>query len=82
MTVRSEGEAMGHQMELFAKSSGKRTATGIATSKVTVSSHQGGNEDLFPQILHLHVPDGATVADVTFGQGVFWKKRWTGRVIA
>ena len=26
-----------------------------------------------PSCLALHVPDGATIADVTFGQGVFWR---------
>jgi hypothetical protein len=39
-----------------------------------LSAHAGGNADLFPQVLALHVPVGATVADVTYGQGVFWKK--------
>lgn len=51
----------------------KRTAGGVATSRVTVTAHVAGNADVFPQILALHVPDGATVADVTYGKGVFWR---------
>jgi hypothetical protein len=39
-----------------------------------LSAHIGGNADIFPQILNLHVPKGAKVADVTWGLGVFWKK--------
>lgn len=59
--------------------SAKRVAGGEATSDLTFSAFVGNNEDLFPSILRLHVPDGATVADVTFGQGVFWKKVPSGR---
>ncbi len=47
---------------------------GIATSHVIQSAHMGGNEDVFPSILELHVPIGSIVADVTWGKGVFWKK--------
>jgi tRNA G10 N-methylase Trm11 len=52
----------------------KRVAGGVATSDVTVSAHVGGNADVFPCILDLHVPLGSTVADVTYGKGVFWKR--------
>jgi len=41
---------------------------------VLVSAHVGGNADIFPRILELHVPKGSKVADITWGQGVFWKK--------
>ena len=47
---------------------------GIATSDVTLSAHVAGNADVFAQILRLHVPEGSTVADVTWGKGVFWQK--------
>jgi hypothetical protein len=46
---------------------------GIATSDVIQSAHVAGNEEVFPQILQLHVPKGSIVADVTWGKGVFWK---------
>lgn len=38
-----------------------------------LSAHVGGNAEVFPQVLALHVPEGATVADVTYGSGVFWR---------
>ena len=33
----------------------------------------GSNEDLFPRVLGLYVTPGSNVADVTYGQGVFWR---------
>ncbi len=52
----------------------RRVQGGEASSDVLVSAHIGGNAELFPRILALHVPKGAKVADITWGQGVFWKK--------
>ena len=52
----------------------KRTQGGEASSDVLVSAHVGGNAEIFPHILALHVPKGSKVADITWGQGVFWKK--------
>lgn len=57
----------------------KRVQGGTATADVVLSAHLGGNAALFPQILALHVPDGAIIADVTFGQGVFWRDVAPGR---
>lgn len=51
----------------------KRTQGGVATSNVVMSAYVSGNADVFPQILELHVPEGSTIADVTYGSGVFWK---------
>lgn len=51
----------------------KRKAGGVATSDILLTAHVGGNADLFPKILDLHVPDGAIIADVTYGKGVFWR---------
>jgi hypothetical protein len=51
----------------------RRVAGGIATTDLVFSAQIGENADLFRQILELHVPTGATIADVTFGQGTFWK---------
>lgn len=39
-----------------------------------LTAHVGTNADLLPHILGLHVPEGSTVADVTFGKGVFWRQ--------
>lgn len=51
----------------------KRVAGGISTSDVVLSAHIGGNAEVFPQILDLHVPVGTKIADVTYGKGVFWR---------
>lgn len=51
-----------------------RVARGIATNELIFSASTGTNDDVFPSILKLYVPAGARVADITFGQGVFWKK--------
>ncbi len=51
-----------------------RVQGGEATTEVVMSAHVGGNADLFPDILRLHVPFGSRIADVTWGKGVFWKK--------
>lgn len=57
-----------------AKGGKKRVQGGVSTSDVITSAHVGGNADVFPQILELHVPQGSIVADVTWGKGVFWQK--------
>ncbi len=51
-----------------------RVARGIATNELVHSAHMGTNDEVFPQILDLYVPASSTVADVTFGTGVFWKR--------
>ena len=51
----------------------RRVAGGVPTTDLVFSAQVGDNADLFARILHLHVPKGATIADVTFGQGTFWK---------
>lgn len=35
---------------------------------------QGTNEELFPQVLGLYVTTGSVVADITYGNGVFWNR--------
>jgi hypothetical protein len=57
----------------------KRVQGGVATADVVLSAHAGRNAELFPRILALHVPPGATIADVTYGQGVFWQQVPPGR---
>ncbi len=52
----------------------KRVAGGVPSTDLTFSAYVGGNAELFPAILRLHVPKGSTIADVTFGKGTFWKK--------
>ncbi len=51
----------------------RRIQGGICTSDVVLSAHAADNSKVFPQVLRLHVPKGSTVADVTYGSGIFWK---------
>ncbi len=50
-----------------------RIARGVATNELIFSAYQATNDDVFPYILKLYVPEGSLVADVTYGRGVFWK---------
>jgi DNA modification methylase len=66
--------ALKEQLHLYGRtSSTRKPPDGKTTSDLIVSAHVGSNEDLFPQILKLHVPPGSAIADVTFGKGIFWK---------
>lgn len=51
----------------------RKAPSGIATNDLVFSSHLGQNSELFPHILSLYVKPGSTIADVTFGNGAFWK---------
>ena len=51
----------------------RKSPNGIATNDLVFSAHVGTNDNLFPHILSLYVAPGSTVADVTYGKGVFWK---------
>ena len=46
---------------------------GHATNDLILSAYADGNDKVFPRILSLYVPPGSTVADVTYGKGVFWR---------
>ena len=52
----------------------RKSPAGAPTSDVIVSAHVGSNEHVFPRVLDLHVPPGSTIADVTYGKGIFWKR--------
>lgn len=51
-----------------------RVARGVATNDLVFSAHVGTNEEVFPHVLSLYVPEGSCIADVTYGRGVFWKR--------
>ena len=64
-------KTLGHQWSgMKAK---RKSPAGRATTDLVLTAYMGDNSEVFPQILRLHVPRGARVADVTFGKGVFWK---------
>lgn len=54
------------------RESKRKSPDGVATTDVVLSAYVATNSEVFPRILALHVPEGATVADVTYGKGVFW----------
>ena len=47
---------------------------GSPSNDLVLSAYSAANEDVFPKILDLYVAPGSTVADVTYGKGVFWNK--------
>ena len=51
----------------------RRVQNGEPTNDLVFSASVGGNDDVFPQILSLYVAPGSTIADVTYGLGVFWR---------
>jgi hypothetical protein len=51
----------------------RKSPAGISTNDLVFSARVGSNEELFPVVLGLYVPHGSTVADVTYGRGVFWR---------
>ncbi|MFA7235695.1 MAG: DNA methyltransferase [Phycisphaeraceae bacterium] len=59
----------------------RRVQGGKATTDVLLSAHVGGNSELFPKILDLHVPVGSVIADVTYGSGVFWRNIPKGKYV-
>ena len=72
-----EEPSVGEQLELYpvpARPGKRKSPEGITTSKLVFSAYVGLNEDVFPAVLELHVPPGSVVADVTYGNGIFWKK--------
>jgi hypothetical protein len=60
-------------VQLPQRKTGRRVRNGNPSNELVFSAMQGSNDELFPQILSLYVTPGSTVADITYGQGVFWK---------
>lgn len=50
------------------------TVTIESTSYPILTAIIGNNSDMMENIFKIHVKEKSTVADVTFGRGVFWKK--------
>ena len=51
----------------------RKSPAGVATNDLTFSCYVGSNDVVFPTVLSLYVARGSTVADVTYGKGVFWR---------
>ncbi len=50
-----------------------RINKGLPTNDLIHTAYQHSNDIVFPLVLKLYIPEGAKVADVTYGKGVFWK---------
>ena len=59
---------------LVAPKKKRKSPDGIPTNELIFSAYQGTNDEIFPKILDLYVAQGSIVADVTYGQGVFWRR--------
>lgn len=70
--------AQGTQLTLGDESTPPRAKrvvrNGSPSNDLVLSAYSAANEDVFPKILHLYVSPGSTVADVTYGKGVFWNR--------
>lgn len=42
--------------------------------ELILSAYVARNSEVFPKVLDLHVEKGSSIADVTYGKGVFWKQ--------
>ncbi len=51
----------------------RKSPAGKPTNELVFTAHRGTNADVFPHVLSLYVPRGGRVADVTYGNGVFWQ---------
>jgi len=56
------------------KRSKRKSPAGKPTNELVFTAYQGTNDVIFPYVLSLYVAPGSTVADVTYGKGVFWKR--------
>ncbi len=52
---------------------------GMPTNDLVFSAHVAGNDMVFPEVLSLYVAPESVVADVTYGEGVFWRNVPTDR---
>jgi len=52
----------------------RQSPRGRSTNELVFTAYQGTNDAIFPHVLSLYVQPGSTVADVTYGRGIFWKK--------
>jgi len=52
----------------------RKSPAGLPTNDLILSACFGTNDLVFPYVMSLYVPIGSRVADVTFGNGVFWRR--------
>ncbi len=75
MTLLTNREDPGKEPEGLPPGKQKRAVSnGEPSTDLVLSAYEGSNESLFPKILALYVSPGSTIADITYGKGVFWRK--------
>ncbi len=52
----------------------RQVKNGEPLNDLVLSAYSDGNDRTFPRILRLYVAPGSTIADVTYGKGVFWRR--------
>ncbi|HEY5329923.1 MAG TPA: DNA methyltransferase [Acidobacteriaceae bacterium] len=52
----------------------RKSPAGTPTNDLVLSAYQSSNDEVFPHVLRLYVAPGSSVADTTYGKGVFWKR--------
>lgn len=57
----------------FGRKKTRVVKNGLPTNDLVLSASLKGNDLAFPEILRLYVSPGSVIADVTYGQGVFWR---------
>lgn len=68
------------QPDTHEPTSGRSSPLSVSSgSPPVLSAHVSTNDAVFEQLMRLHVDDDATVADVTWGKGTFWKLVPEGR---
>ena len=70
----SDAPAAAPPLDRRARKGARRSPAGAPTNRLVLTACRGTSADLFPQVMSLYVAPGSTVADVTFGKGVFWRK--------
>ncbi|MDP7151202.1 MAG: DNA methyltransferase [Paracoccaceae bacterium] len=66
-------QAFSERQDETRRKTARKVANGKASNDLVLSASVAGNEEVFPEVLAMYVSKGATVADVTFGKGVFWR---------
>jgi hypothetical protein len=57
----------------------RKSPAGRPTNELVFTAYQGRNDEVFPHVISLYLAPGSTVADVTYGRGVFWRQVPKGR---
>lgn len=73
LTVPPKSKELGLNGSYLKAKKSARVNGGTATNDLVLSCYQDSNNAIFPHILKLYVANGSTIADCTYGKGVFWR---------